>query len=503
MSEANMPSGNESALKPDADSVVPRLQLGEQGVLGLKSRNGKIYEEAQAAFRYPAFVQTVNEMRNNPTVGAAMNVYRMFISRPKWKVVPPVGGTAKDIARANILQTMMTDMDQTWESFIESITPYLEYGFGINEKVYRRRLKRNGSKYNDGLIGIKKLPVRAQETISRWVFDPYTKDLLSVEQTLNTTEFGYLFQDKLTERGLLPIDRDKLMLFTASGVKGNPEGESIYKKIYLAFRQLSTLQNQELLGIAKDVQGILKIAIPPQYLDPNATPEIKAAAAAFQTIIDNYGAGTQRGLLVPNMIDPDSKLPMFTYEIMEQKGAAKYDTEKVITRLQNDILSALSVDILKLGANGAGSFSLAESKSSVLALAIDYRLREIRSVLNSDLIPSIYAANGWGCEVLPTFEYEDVEQIDLATFSAAIQRIAAVSMVEVDRPILNKIREALGVAPLAADEPVNKDALPVNMSGTSSASGTGMEVGTTGDGTRKNANNGQGDSSVSNKENAP
>jgi hypothetical protein len=348
-------------------------------------------------------------------------------------------------------------------------------------------LLRNGSKYNDGLVGLKKLPVRSQDTITGWIFSEDGSDLLAVEQSLNNIQNAYRFQNRLNDQGKLQIDREKFLLFSASANKGNPEGNSIYKNIYLAFKRMELLQDQELIGVAKDVQGILKIAIPPRYLDPNASAEDKAAVAAFQQIIDNYNAGTQRGLLVPNMVDPESKLPLFTYELMESKGGAKYDTESIIRRLQGDILSALSVDILKLGAEGSGSFSLAESKSSVLALAIDYRLKEIAEVLNSHLMRIIYEQNGWSTENIAHFFYSDVEEIDLETFSKAVQRVFSTSAIEVDRPVLNRVRELLGVPAKPDDEPIDKEALPATLTGQSSKSGAGMEVGTVGDGTAKSA----------------
>ena len=143
-----------TALQPDSGSVIPRIKLGEQGVLGLRTANKRIMEEAQAAFRYPAFINTVTEMRNNPTVGAAMNVYRMMMSRVQWNVEDPIGATEQDKARAAVVRSMMHDMEgQSWSSFIESVIPYLEYGFGVHEKVLRRRLRRNGSKFNDGRNG--------------------------------------------------------------------------------------------------------------------------------------------------------------------------------------------------------------------------------------------------------------------------------------------------------------------------------------------------------------
>lgn len=474
-----------TASNPDAGAVVPRIALGEQGFLGLRTSSHRILEETQQAFRYPLFIKTVQEMRNNPTVGAAMNVYRMMISRVKWEVEAPKGADEKTLARTELVRSMMNDMEGSWSQFIESVIPYLEYGFAINEIVLRRRLKKNGSKFNDGLVGIKKLAPRSQETICGWVFSEDGADLIKVEQSLQNIENAYRFQKRTNANGKIEINREKFLLFTASATKGNPEGNSIYKNIYLAFKQLTLLQEQELIGVAKDVQGILKIAIPPRYLDPDASPEDKLAVQAFQKIIDNYNAGTQRGLLVPNMIDPESKLPLFTYDLMESKGSAKYDTEAIIRRLQGDILSALSVDILKLGAEGSGSFSLAESKSSVLALAIDYRLKEIAEVLNSHLMRLIFEMNGWDTAELPKFVYSDIEEVSMEEFSKAVQRIFSTSAIEVDRHVMNRIREILGVPLKPEDEEVDKEALPAKMTGQFSKAGDGMEVGTTGDGTSK------------------
>ena len=491
----------DQALSADPGEVIPRIALGEQGVTGLRVVNKRILQESIEAFRYPRFIRTVAEMRNNPTVGSAMNVYRMMMARIPWDVAAPEGATDQEKARADAVRTMMSDMDHSWGSFIDSVIPYLEYGFSVNEKVYRRRLKRNGSKHNDGLIGLKALPVRSQETICGWVFSKDGRELLEVEQSLLHVENAHLFADRVDSNNKLRIKRNKFLLFSASATNGNPEGNSIFKNIYLAFKQLSLLQDQELLGVAKDIQGILKIVLPPRYFDVNASAEDKAVLTRFQQIIDNYNAGTQRGLLVPGMIDPESKMHLFTYDLMESKGGAKYDTESIIRRLQGDILSALSVDVLKLGSEGSGSFSLAESKSSILALAIDYRMSEIAAVLNNDLMRSIYEMNGWDTSRMAKFVYEDVDEVSLEEFSKAVQRIFSTSAIEVDRPVMNKIRDMLGLPLKPEDEEVDKEALPANMSGTSSRSGDGMAVGTTGSGTGKDPFNNASDKSVDNQEN--
>lgn len=485
------------AISPDEGITIPRISLLEQGFVGLRARNGRVFPEANDAFNYPAFIKTVNEMRHNPTVGSALSVYRMFISRVNWRVESHKDANETDKARAAIIQTMMADMEGSWRTFIEEVIPYLEYGFGIHEKVFRRRLYRNGSSYNDGAIGLKKLAPRNASTIEKWIFSEDGADLIGVQQNISNIENSYRFQNRKNENGLVPIDRNKFLLFTASGNKGNPQGNSIYKAIYLAYKMLTLLQENELLGVAKDIQGILKISIPPKYLDPNASAEDKAVVTAFQGIIDSYNNGTQRGLLVPNMYD-DQGNQLFSYELMESKGAAKYDVEAVIKRLQGDILAALNCDILKLGADGTGSFSLAESKSSVLAIAIDYRLREMAEILNSDLMKSIYTMNGWSCEKMAKFVYDDIEDINMESFGKFVQQVFSVGGIEFDREAANRVRKVMGVSPLPDDAPIDVDKLPPVITGKASMAGEGMK--TSGDGTSKSPM-GAKDSSASNANN--
>lgn len=485
------------AISPDDGITIPRISLAEQGFVGLRASAGRVFPEANTAFNYPAFTKTVNEMRNNPTVGSAMSVYRMFISRVNWRVEAHTDADEVGKQRAAIVQSMMSDMEGSWRGFIEEIIPYLEYGFGIHEKVFRRRLYRNGSAYNDGAIGLKKLAPRNADTIEKWIFSDDGADLVEIQQNIQNIQNAYRFQNRKNENGLIPIPREKFLLFTASGNKGNPTGNSIYKAIYLAYKMLTLLQENELLGVAKDIQGLLKISIPPKYLSPEASPEDKAVALAFQGIIDAYNNGTQRGLLVPGMYD-DQGNKLFEYELMEAKGTAKYDVEAVIKRLQGDILAALNCDILKLGSDGTGSFSLAESKSSVLAIAIDYRLREIAEVLNGDLMKSIYTMNGWSLDKMAKFIYEDVEDVNIESMGKFGQQLLSVGGIEFDREVANRFRKILGVSPLPADQPVDVDKLSPVMTGKATMAGEGMK--TAGTGTSKSPM-GAGDASAANANN--
>jgi len=80
-----------------------------------------------------------------------------------------------------------------------------------------------------------------------------------------------------------------------------------------------------------------------------------------------------------------------------------------------------------------------------------------------------------------------------------VQRVASVGLLEIDRQVLNKIRDVMGVETLPSDAPVDKE----NLTGATSNAGEGMEVGTTGEGTAKiGGKSSKTDKSASNADNA-
>ena len=488
-----------SALSPDGDATIPRIRLTETGFTGLRVLNKQIIEETNRAFRFPSFLKTVDEMRINPTVATALNVYKMMLGKVKWTVAAPIGATAQQLERAKFVESCMTDMEGSWGSFISEVLSYLSYGFSVQEKVFRRRLKVNGSKYNDGLIGLRKIAPRGQDTTYGWVFSDDGRDLLGVEQTLVNLESGYRYTQitQANPTGRIFIPRNKFLLFSADSTKGNPQGHSLLKPVYLAFKQLTLLQEQQMLGVAKDIQGIPVIQIPPKYMDGNASDADAAVYAMCKSIVDNLANGTQRGIVFPMMADPESKLPLFTVSLLESKGGKAFNIPEIIKALQNDILRALSCDVIGMGQDQAGSFSLNDSTTSLLSLALAHRLNEMAEVLNSDLVPQIFALNGWSDTDLPKFVPGDFSSTSAEEFSKFIQRVGSVGLLEVDRALLNRINEVGGIPQKPSDSPIDKD----NLTGAESKAGKGMQPGTSGNGTAKDPY-GQEDSSASNSNNA-
>lgn len=478
MADQKPQADNGAGLAADPSAVIPRISLSEAGFTGLTTMAGQILEEQNRAFRFPAFLKTVVEMRTDPTVAAALNVYRMMLTRVKWNVTPPENATEAEKQRAKFVESCMTDMEGTWPQFMAEVVTYLEYGFSIQEKVFRRRLPRNGSKFNDGLVGLRKLAPRPQDTIRHWNFSEDGRDLLSVGQSIRNMENSARFMNLADPNGLINIDRNKFLLFSADSVKGNPEGKSVLKSVYLPYKQLALLKDQLMLGVSKDIASVPVIYIPPKYMAADASDAEKAVYQAYTNAAQAVADGKQRYMLMPQVYD-DQNNKMFEFSLMEAKGTNKFDIPKIIEQLQNDILTALCADVLKNGQTESGSFSIKDTKTNLCAMAMEHRLNEIRDVLNNDLVAQLYALNGWSQERLPTFEYGDLSDVDSEAWSKALQRAASVGLVEIDRPILNKTREVLGVDPKPLDEPVDKE----NLTGNASRSGDGMAAGKSGDGT--------------------
>lgn len=226
----------------------------------------------------------------------------------------------------------------------------------------------------------------------------------------------------------------------------------------------------------------------------DASPEQKAIYNTFQNIIRNIQVNQQSGLVLPQAFDPDSKQPLFKFELVTSDGSKSYDTTKIKEYYKNAILTALFADLLILGQGATGSYALGGIKSQLMAVAIEALLKEIQDVINNDLVRHTFELNGWDTSRMPTVEYEDFEADDLEAFSKAIQRFASTSMLEVDRAVLNKVRESIGVDVYPDNEEPHMELMP----NFSSKSGEGFK--TPFSGTRTSSSSGNdADSNLENK----
>ena len=457
-----------------------RFKLSEGGYVGLNIFNGVSNEEMKKELNFPNNLKTYKNMSYHGTVNAPLTLYTNIISKADWVVKPPKEATEEEKKQTEFIRECLTDMDQPFEELIKDILSMNIYGFSVHEKVYRKRYTSNGSKYNDGLIAWKKLPIRSQESIKKFLFSDDGNEVTGVQQNVSNLSDPY---GRFSTRDKLEVNlpKSKFMLFRTGNHRGDPYGKSMLRDAYLAWRYLTVLEEIESNGVAKDMAGLPILSMPPQYLSKDSTPDQVAIRQYYERSMANLQMNQQSAMILPNAYDPDTRQPLFKLELLSMDGKKGFDTTKVKEYYKNLILTSLFADILIMGQSATGSFALGQIKNSLSGAMAESMIREIKSVFNNDLIRQTYELNGWNAARACTLDFENLESADLESFSKAVQRFASTSVLEVDREVLNRVRESIGVDPLPEDMEPQQDLLPAF----ASRSGDGMEVGTTGNGTAK------------------
>lgn len=475
------------------DDKPDRFKLGESGYLGLNIFDGVTKDELKKELNFPRSIDTFKQMSYHSTVNAALTLYSNLIGKVQWKFLPPPDATEEEKNQARIINEMMNDMEHTWGEFIGDVMSAQVFGFSVHEKVFRRRLKESGSKYNDGLIAWKKLPIRNQETIDKFIFSDDGNEIKGVKQDLTLVHDMYnRYSSRVDKTVVLP--RSKFLHFRVGRHKGDPYGKSPLRDAYLAWRYLTIVEEIESNGVAKDLVGFPVLKLPPIYLSPDATPEQKAIRTYYENVMRNLQINQQSALILPNAYDPDTNKPMFELSLLSLDGKKGMDTDKIKTYYKNLILTSLFADVLVLGQGATGSFALGQIKNSLSGSAAEALLDSFTEVINQDLIRHTYELNGWDLARMGRMDYENLEADDLETESKFWQRIASVGLVEVDRAVLNRIRSIAGVEPLPDDQEVDMEKLSNN----TSRAGDGMT--TPGEGTASNVSG--NDTSSNNLDNA-
>jgi hypothetical protein len=454
-----------------------RFKLAEAGYLGLNIFNGVSNAELKRELNFPNSINTYKQMSYHGTINSALTLYDNLIGKVDWLFKPVENATEQEKKEADIINQMMNDLtDQTWSEFISEALSANMYGFSVHEKVYRRRLKANGSKFDDGLIAWKKLPIRNQETIEKFIFTEDGNEIRGVKQNLSAVSDVYnRYSSRTNNEVILP--RSKVMLFRAGRHKGDPFGKSMLRDAYLAWRFLSVIEEIEANGVAKDLAGLPVLKLPPQYLSSDASPDQKAIRAYYENVMRNLQLNQQSALILPQAHDPDTRQPLFELELLSLNGGKAMDTSKIKEYYKNLIITSLFADILVMGQSGSGSNAVGQVKNSLSSTAAEAMLRKIRDVINDDLIKQTYELNGWNTSRMGTMDFDNLESEDLESFSKAVQRFASTSVLEIDRAVLNRVRESIGVDGLPQDEEPNQGKLPAM----TSRSGDGLK--TAGEGT--------------------
>ena len=123
---------------------------------------------------------------SNSTIGAFLYVINQVVAKLSWHVQPKSQQPLALLA-SEYFESVMDDMEHTWADFVQEVLSMVIYGYAPVEIVLKERQgekpdKRFSSRYDDGMIGIRKLAIRSQETILRWIMSDDQNDILGLVQ---------------------------------------------------------------------------------------------------------------------------------------------------------------------------------------------------------------------------------------------------------------------------------------------------------------------------------
>ena len=416
----------------------------EIGRVGQRRYGGIFYEEFLSELRGRKGAEVFTEMSNNDeTIGAILFAIEMLVRQASWNVEPG-GSTAKDREAAEFVKSCMDDMQQTWIDTISEILSFLTYGWSFHEIVYKRRMgrtkdKRTSSKYDDGLIGWMKLPIRSQETLYQWEYDDQD-NLIGMTQ-MPPPDFG-----------LITIPMNKAMLFRTRSRKDNPEGRSILRTAYRSWYFKRRIQEIEGIGIERDLAG-LPVITTPEGMDiwDKDDEDMNAIRAGLEAMVKNIRRDSTEGLVLPFG---------YTFELTSTGGSRQFDTNSIIARYDTKISQTVLADFIQLGHESVGSFALSSDKTNLFSMAICAFLDIICQTFNSQGIPALIDINGdhfAGVTDYPQLTHGDIEDVDLATMATYIKDMTSIGVIIPDESLEDYVRQ-LGKLPKRTTDTVPMEA---------------------------------------------
>lgn len=385
--------------------------------------------------------KTIASMANDPLIGAVLMGIEFLVRRIDWRVAPADDSTtAEDVA--TFVQECLDDMEDYWPGdTLAKVLTYLPWGWSCMEVVYKRRSGPDASppsRFADGKVGWHRWALRPQATRFGWQFagdDPV----------------ALIQQDPQTYQRL-PIPLAKCILFRYASRDNSPEGFTPLRVAFDAWYNKRKLQRIEAIGIERDLAGL------PVYYLPGA--DIKGNTLAYQaaqTITTNLRNDAQAGAVIPGDRDASGNR-YHELALLSTGGSRSFDTDPIIKRYANEVVTVFLANVMRAGQDGVGSFALAETQGGLFQQAIGAHLDTIAQAITEQAIAPLCRLNGITPDLMPTLEHGDIESADLARLGAYLTSLAQAGML-VDTPELRSfLHEVAGLPVPTAEEIADQQA---------------------------------------------
>ena len=492
---------------------VSRFGTKQKSYNALAVSGGHIYEEQIKDLQWPRAYNTYNMMANDDAVSQGYFTKRalLWIALSKMSIKEGKSGSVKAKEAKDLIDYIFTNLDQSWYDVISNVTTYSKYGFSLLEIVPTTITE---GKWEGGKK-LKKLSPISPKSIEEWVFTDDQRKLLGILQStawqndtssIGSMKFSTRADSNQADTNIaVPIER--LLHFAYNSESENPQGDSQFKHAYIAWKEKYLIQDLALVGISKDMSGVIEISCPVEIMNKAAADPTSPEAAyveQMQKDAANISANSQAFFMVPSDMDEGGKSKLYGMTIKGVEGGSKnYNADEMIKQRRKAILDTFGVGFLD---NDSNSYSSGEAGASFHELLLQNDLSFILEQFNNKLIPTMLALNGMrlDSEDMPYIEAGSITPPNPDVVSKVIQRMGAVNALVRSKENIIKWHQDLGIETTHM-EAMTKEQLWEDMGydpeGTmQSKSGSGLKEGLpSGEGKKSGS---EGDSSTSNNENS-
>lgn len=424
--------------------------MGEVGRSGLAASNGQVHDEFLPALRGVMGRRTYREMADNdPIIGGIFMALEKIILSLDWRFENPEDAEGYDDAITDFVQECFEDMSEDWSSTLSSIMTMITYGWSFHEIVYK---KRNGdqkdagarSKFTDGRIGWRKWPIRSQDSLMKWNID----DAGGIQGMTQQIATG----------GLFDIPMEKALLFRTTSLKNNPEGRSLLRNAYRPWYFKKRIEEIEAIGVERDLAGLPVAWIDASYFGETASPAHKQIMQVMQDVVRNIKRNQNEGILMPLVYsDGDTPQKMIDLELMSSGGSRQFDTDKIVSRYNQQIAMSMLADFIMLGHENVGSKSLGVSKIELWLGAVESIAMGIAAVVNTHAVPRLLRLNGMDATNPPRLMFGTVGKPDLEAIASYIKALYDAGVLAPDDKLEDYLRGVADLPPVDEEQREQED----------------------------------------------
>ena len=403
----------------------------ELGNLGVSVDFQAIYNDSLKELQFPYSLKTFDQMAKSSVVASVLSAVNTIAGQADF-YLDSYDQSDTHLGRKKFVeQCLFYDMKTSFNQVVKDFLTSTQYGFSILEKVFRERRYSEGSLYNDGKIGIKYLPLRSQKSIDEFKYDDMNRELQSVVQTITSNGTLDLRSLKSTT---VELPADRILFFRVNPSSNYPQGRSPLADAYMSWRVLEELRGIETVSANRNLNGIPHLSCPSEIMDESSDdPEDRLRVTKLKQQMSRISTGEQAYIITPSDRYDQTEGASAQYDFKVVTGSSSHLTAlgSIISRYKNEVFQAMCADILTIDDGQSASSSLTTNKQTMFNMFVEARLREFIEVINNDLIPDLFARNGWDITKTPKLKYDRVEKLTVAEMAKAIQQLSATSTIPI------------------------------------------------------------------------